>query len=61
MTISRATPDMGAEGIMVPLVNDAHEAEELVSFVKYFPDGNRGVGVGLAHDNSHGRVGAGEA
>jgi 2-dehydro-3-deoxyglucarate aldolase/4-hydroxy-2-oxoheptanedioate aldolase len=22
-----------------------------VSFVKYFPDGNRGVGVGLAHDN----------
>ena len=36
---------------MVPLVNDAREAKELVSFVKYFPDGNRGVGVGLAHDN----------
>ena len=43
--------DMGAEGIMVPLVNDAREAKELVGHVKYYPDGNRGVGVGLAHDN----------
>ncbi len=43
--------DMGAEGIMVPFVNDAREAKELVSFVKYYPDGNRGVGVSLAHDN----------
>ncbi|HXE68462.1 MAG TPA: aldolase/citrate lyase family protein [Hyphomicrobiaceae bacterium] len=43
--------DMGAQGIMVPLVNDAREAQELVSFVKYYPDGTRGVGVGLAHDN----------
>jgi len=43
--------DMGAQGIMVPLVNDAREAKELVSYVKYYPDGNRGVGVGLAHDN----------
>lgn len=43
--------DMGAQGIMVPLVNDAREAQELVSFVKYYPDGKRGVGVGLAHDN----------
>ena len=43
--------DMGAQGIMVPLVNDAREAQELVSFLKYPPDGRRGVGVGLAHDN----------
>ena len=43
--------DMGAEGIMVPLVNDAREAKELVGHVKYYPDGSRGVGVGLAHDN----------
>ncbi|MCZ7659839.1 MAG: aldolase/citrate lyase family protein [Xanthobacteraceae bacterium] len=43
--------DMGGEGIMVPLVNDAREAKELVSYVKYFPDGHRGVGVSLAHDN----------
>ena len=43
--------DMGAQAIMVPLVNNADEARTLVSHVKYFPDGNRGVGVGLAHDN----------
>ena len=36
---------------MVPLVDDAKQAKELVSHVKYFPDGNRGVGVSLAHDN----------
>jgi 2-dehydro-3-deoxyglucarate aldolase/4-hydroxy-2-oxoheptanedioate aldolase len=46
--------DMGAEGIMVPLVNDGREAEDLVSFVKYFPQGKRGVGVSLAHDNYSG-------
>src|SRR4029453_3579111 len=43
--------DMGAEGIMVPLVNDAREAKELVSQFKSSPDGSRGVGGGLAHDN----------
>jgi 2-keto-3-deoxy-L-rhamnonate aldolase RhmA len=43
--------DMGAQGIMVPLVNDAREAQELTSSLKYHPDGRRGVGVGLAHDN----------
>jgi 2-keto-3-deoxy-L-rhamnonate aldolase RhmA len=43
--------DMGAQGIMVPLVNDAREAQELTSFLKYYPDGRRGVGVALAHDN----------
>jgi 2-dehydro-3-deoxyglucarate aldolase/4-hydroxy-2-oxoheptanedioate aldolase len=43
--------DMGAQGIMVPLVNDAREASEIVSHLKYYPDGRRGVGVGLAHDN----------
>jgi len=43
--------DMGAQGIMVPLVNDAREAHELVSCVKYYPAGKRGVGIGLAHDN----------
>lgn len=36
---------------MVPLVNDAREAAELVSYVKYYPAGKRGVGLGLAHDN----------
>lgn len=48
--IARAL-DMGAEGIMVPMVNDAEEAESLVSSMKYVPRGGRGVALGVAHDN----------
>lgn len=48
--IARAL-DMGAEGIMVPMVNDAAEAESLVSSMKYTPRGQRGVALGVAHDN----------
>jgi len=48
--IARAL-DMGAEGLMVPMVNDADEAEKLVSSMKYTPRGGRGVALGVAHDN----------
>ncbi len=46
--------DMGAEGIMVPMVNDADEARAIVNAVKYAPDGQRGVALGIAHDNYKG-------
>ena len=48
--IARAC-DVGAEGIMAPMVNTADEAAELVDFIKYTPDGRRGVALGIAHDN----------
>lgn len=48
--IARAL-DMGAEGLMVPMVNDADEAEKLVTSMKYTPRGGRGVALGIAHDN----------
>lgn len=48
--IARAL-DMGAEGIMVPMVNDAAEAEAIVQSMKYTPRGNRGVALAVAHDN----------
>jgi len=48
--IARAL-DMGAEGLMVPMVNDAGEAEGLVASMKYTPRGQRGVALGIAHDN----------
>jgi len=48
--IARAL-DMGAEGIMVPMVNDAAEAEAIVQSVKYTPRGGRGVALAVAHDN----------
>ena len=43
--------DMGAEGIMVPMVNNATEARHILDSLKYFPDGKRGVALGVAHDN----------
>jgi 2-dehydro-3-deoxyglucarate aldolase/4-hydroxy-2-oxoheptanedioate aldolase len=51
--------DMGAEAIMVPMVDTAEEAQALVANIKYPPAGRRGVALGVAHDNyaSGGSVG----
>ena len=45
--IARAA-DMGAEGIMLPMVNDAEEARHVLDCMKYVPDGaaRRGAGRG---------------
>ena len=43
--------DMGAEGLIAPMISTAAQAQEMVDSVKYFPAGKRGVGLGLAHDN----------
>jgi len=47
--ISRAL-DVGAEGIMVPMVRTAAEARRIVQSMKYFPQGGRGVALQVAHD-----------
>ena len=39
--------DMGAEGIMLPMVASAAEAKRIVESVKYHPDGQRGVALQL--------------
>lgn len=41
--------DVGAAGVIVPQVNSADQAREVVRFAKYSPQGARGVGVGRAH------------
>jgi 2-dehydro-3-deoxyglucarate aldolase len=41
--------DIGAAGIIAPLVNSAKQAEEIVRMAKYAPGGSRGVGVSRAH------------
>lgn len=43
--------DIGVHGIMVPRVETAEQAREIVAAVKYAPDGRRGVAVGIAHDD----------
>ncbi|MEM7044974.1 MAG: aldolase/citrate lyase family protein [Pseudomonadota bacterium] len=47
--IARAA-DMGAEGIMVPMIGTAEQAKEVVNSLKYHPEGGRGVALGIAHD-----------
>ena len=48
--IARAL-DLGAAGIMTPMVNSAVEAKKIVQSSKYPPLGLRGAGFGFAHDN----------
>ena len=48
--IARAL-DLGAAGIMTPMVNSAEEAKKIIQFSKYPPIGIRGAGFGFAHDN----------
>ena len=48
--IARAL-DLGASGIMVPMVNTPDDAIKIVQSSKYPPQGKRGAGFGFAHDN----------
>jgi 2-dehydro-3-deoxyglucarate aldolase/4-hydroxy-2-oxoheptanedioate aldolase len=47
--IARAA-DMGAEGLMLPMVGSPEEARQILDGLKYVPDGRRGVALGIAHD-----------
>jgi 2-dehydro-3-deoxyglucarate aldolase/4-hydroxy-2-oxoheptanedioate aldolase len=43
--------DVGAEGIMVPMIGSAEDAAECARHIRYTPRGHRGVGLALAHDD----------
>ncbi|MBX9702072.1 MAG: hypothetical protein K2X74_21735 [Acetobacteraceae bacterium] len=43
--------DVGAEGVMVPLVGSAEVARAAVEALRYPPEGKRGVALGIAHDS----------
>jgi 2-keto-3-deoxy-L-rhamnonate aldolase RhmA len=47
--IARAM-DMGAEGLMLPMVGTAAEARHIINSMKYTPDGGRGVALQVSHD-----------
>jgi 2-keto-3-deoxy-L-rhamnonate aldolase RhmA len=51
--IARAL-DVGAFGIMVPMVNTAEEAANIVACTRYPPAGRRGAAFGFAHDDYSG-------
>jgi len=48
--VSRAL-DLGAAGIMAPMINTAEDAIKIVKSSKYPPEGVRGAGFGFAHDS----------
>jgi 2-keto-3-deoxy-L-rhamnonate aldolase RhmA len=43
--------DLGAEGVMVPVVETAAQAEAIVRATRYPPAGTRGAAFGVAHDD----------
>lgn len=43
--------DAGAMGIMEPQVETRQQAEELAAWCRYRPEGRRGVGFGVGHDD----------
>jgi 2-keto-3-deoxy-L-rhamnonate aldolase RhmA len=47
--IARAM-DMGAEGIMLPMVGNVDEVRHILDSMKYHPVGKRGVALQVAHD-----------
>ncbi|MDA0808630.1 MAG: aldolase/citrate lyase family protein [Planctomycetota bacterium] len=51
--IARAL-DMGAQGVMVPMVESVEQAEKIVNSAKYPPVGRRGCAFGVAHDDYQG-------
>lgn len=46
--------DVGAMGLMVPMVETAEQAQLIVASAKYFPDGARGAAFTVAHDDYQG-------
>lgn len=43
--------DVGAMGLMVPMVEDAEQAAKIVRAAKYSPEGRRGAAFSMAHDD----------
>ena len=48
--------DIGAQSILVPMVETARQAEKVVKACKYAPEGNRGVGYALARASGYNAI-----
>ena len=48
--IARAL-DIGADGLVLPMVASKEEAEYIIDCMKYPPEGSRGVALAIAHDH----------
>ncbi len=48
--------DLGAQTLLVPMVNSGAQAEQVVRATRYAPDGVRGLGAGVARVSGWGRI-----
>jgi 2-keto-3-deoxy-L-rhamnonate aldolase RhmA len=46
--------DAGAQGLMIPMVESAEQARQIVSWARYPPVGRRGTAFGMPHDDYRG-------
>lgn len=49
--------DIGAQSLLIPMIESAEQAREAVRSCRYAPTGARGVGAALARASRYGRVG----
>ncbi|MCP5083481.1 MAG: hpch/hpai aldolase [Alphaproteobacteria bacterium] len=45
--------DVGAQGIIPPMLGTVEEAKACLDAINYVPDGNRGCALNIAHDDYH--------
>lgn len=45
--------DSGADGLIIPMVNTSEEAEQLIEWIKYPPQGKRSYGINRAQNYGH--------
>ena len=43
--------DLGARALLLPHIRSAEEARQILDWMRYPPEGSRGVALGIAHDN----------
>ena len=43
--------DVGADGLILPMVASAEEAQDIIQHMSYPPHGHRGIALGVAHDS----------
>lgn len=48
--VIKHTMDAGADGVIVPMINSREDAIQAVNYVKYPPEGKRGVGLSRAQN-----------
>jgi 4-hydroxy-2-oxoheptanedioate aldolase len=49
--------DIGVQSLLIPMIESAEQARDVVRSCRYAPDGARGIGAALARASRYGRVG----